>query len=135
MKDYKIKSFEDACTSEGVDPTKLPDVSMLPEDTGKWLINGYKLSVIIAAINREDNGGEKWEPDYSDPNQRKYYPWPWVKADKETPAGSGFSGFGCVGVYSIAAVGSRLCYRSYDAMEYGYRTFETELYKEYLLRI
>lgn len=132
MKDYKIKSFEDACASEGIDPALLPDVSMIPEGLGRWLIAGYKLAVIIAAVNREDNGGEKWEPSYID-GKPKYSPWPDIEADEDNPAGSGFSRFdyGYAGSYSH--VGSRLCFRSREACEYVFKTFENDLYKEHLL--
>ncbi len=131
MKDYKIKSFEDACASESIDPALLPDVSIIPEGLGRWLIAGYKLAVIIAAVNREDNGGEKWEPSYID-GKPKFSPWPDIEADEANPAGSGFSRFVCGYDYSGTDVGSRLCFRSREGCEYVFETFE-ELYKDLLL--
>jgi len=102
--DYRsIKSFEDACAKEGVDPTLLPDCSMILEEFREALINAYKLFVIFKAIN---NG---WVADFTNPNQVKYFPWMKVNS-----SGSGF-GF-AHSVYdfdrSSSHVGSRLC--TYD---------------------
>jgi hypothetical protein len=98
---YKtIKSFEDACKKENIDPEKLPDVSMIPTSFQKAIINCYKLYIIFKAIN---NG---WTPNWNDYNQYKYYPW-----FKVLSSGSGFAfsyshcGYG----YAHAGVGSRLC--------------------------
>ena len=63
-----IKSYEDACKKVGVDPQALPDVSMIPEEFRKAIINCYKLYIIFKAIN---NG---WIPDWRKYNQGKYYP-------------------------------------------------------------
>jgi hypothetical protein len=74
-----IKSFEDACKKEGIDPTKLPDVSMIPEEFRGAIIAVYRLFIIYKAIN---NG---WVADYTNNNQYKYYPW-----FKINSSGSGF---------------------------------------------
>ncbi len=79
-----IKSFEDACAKQNVDPTALPDVSMIPEDLRKPIIAAYKLMIIFLAIN---NG---WRPDWSDSDQYKYFPWYRVLS-----SGFGFSDSDC----------------------------------------
>lgn len=116
-----IKSFEDACAKESIDPEKLPDVSMIPEEFAKPIIAAYKLMVIFKAIN---NG---WKPDWSNYNQWKYYPWFGVLA-------SGF-GFSCSGYYydsTNADVGSRLCTDTSEKALYIAEQFEAE-YKDYFL--
>ena len=83
--DYKtIKSFEDACAKEGVDPTNLPGVSMIDKGMGKALIAAYKLFVIFKAIN------DGWTPNWNDSSEWKYFPLLEVAADKARPSGFGF---------------------------------------------
>lgn len=116
-----IKSFEDACAHLGVDPQKLPDVSMIPEDLRKPVIAAYKLMIVFRAIN---NG---WIPDWSNHNQYKYYPWLPVLS-----SGFGFSSTNYTCDFSHSTVGSRLCTDSYEKALYIAKQFETE-YKEYFL--
>lgn len=120
--DYKtIKSFEDACKKEGIDPEKLPDVSMIPEEFSKPIIAAYKLMVIYKAIN---NG---WRPDWGNDDQYKYYPWFGVLS---SGFGFGVSGYGYG--YAGTGVGSRLCTDSREKALYIAGQFEQE-YKEYFL--
>jgi len=108
--DYKtIKSFEDACKKENLDPTALPDVSMIPEEFREAIIAIYKLFIIFKAIN---NG---WAADFTNHSQWKYFPWLRVNS-----AGSGFalspSYYGYGGTYTT--VGSRLCTDSSEKAMY-----------------
>jgi len=122
--DFKtIKSFEDACKKENVDPALIPDVSMIPQEFQKAIVNMYKLYIIYKAVN---NG---WIADYDNGNQLKYYPWYRVGS-----SGSGFvfSDAGYYFVYSGTGVGSRLCTFSSEAALYIAKTFEQE-YKEIFL--
>jgi len=96
-----IKSFEDACTKENIDPTALPDVSMIPEEFAKPIVANYKLMIVFKAIN---NG---WRPDWSKTSQWKYFPWYRVLS-----SGFGFSNSGYNYVNTGASVGSRLCFES-----------------------
>jgi hypothetical protein len=116
-----IKSFEDASTKEGIDPTALPDVSMIPEDLRKPIINAYKLLIIFKAIN---NG---WRPDWSKSSQWKYYPWYEVLS-----SGFGFSYSVYSYDYTSTHVGSRLCTDTSEKALYIAKQFQEE-YKEYFL--
>ena len=66
--DFKtINSFEAACKKENLEPEKVPDVSMIPEEFRKAIIAVYKLFIIHKAIN---NG---WIPRMGDASQLKYW--------------------------------------------------------------
>jgi hypothetical protein len=116
-----IKSFEDACKKENIDPTILPDVSMIPEEFRKPIIAAYKLLVVYKAINDE------WIPDWNNHAQYKYYPWFGVLS-----SGFGFSDSVCDFASTYSHVGSRLCTDTAEKAMYIAEQFETE-YKEYFL--
>lgn len=116
-----IKTFEDACKNQNIEPTNLPDVSMIPEEMRKHVIAYYKLLVIYKAIN---NG---WKPDWSDWDQYKYFPWFEVLS-----SGFGFSGSDYAYSYTTADVGSRLCTDTSEKAKYIAQQFESE-YKDYFL--
>jgi hypothetical protein len=118
-----IKSFEDACAKTNVDPSKLPDVSLLPEGFQKPIVNAYKLMIIYLAIN---NG---WVPDWSDYNQYKYYPYFGV-----APSGAGFSGSDYGYAYTHACVGSRLCTDTSEKALYIGRQFGAEYEENFLYK-
>ena len=120
--DYKtIKTFEDACAKEGIDPTVLPDLSMIPEEFRKPLLAVYRLMIICKAINN------KWVPDWANSSQYKYFPWYWVLS-----SGFGFSHshYGYAG--TATAVSSRLCTDTSEKAMYIANQFEQE-YKDYFL--
>lgn len=120
--DYKtIKSFADACRKLNIDPEQLPDVSMIPEEFRKAIINAYKLMIIYKAIN------DGWTPDWSNSNQYKYYPWFGVLG-----SGVGFSYSIYYCAYASTDVGSRLCTDTSEKALYIAEQFGTE-YKEYFL--
>jgi hypothetical protein len=79
----KIKTFIQACKKLGLDASKLPDVSCLPDIHQKAIIAHYKLIIIAQALN------DGWQPNWNDSNQGKYYPWFEIKADTKSPGGSG----------------------------------------------
>ena len=116
-----IKTFEDACKKLNIDPSKLPDVSSVPEEFAKPIVAGYKLMVIYKAIN---NG---WEPDWSDWGQYKYYPWFEVLS-----SGVGFSNSNYHFVCTNTSVGSRLCTDTSEKATYAGKQFEN-IYKDYFL--
>ena len=116
--DYRtIQSFEDACKKVGVDPTALPDVSMIPEDLRESIVNMYKLYIIYKAIN---NG---WEPDWGNSKGLKCWPWFLVRS---SGSGFGFS-FTCYEYdYPGTGVGSRLCTDTVEKAKYIGKQFESE---------
>ena len=125
--DYKtIKSFEDACKKQNIDPTKLPDVSMIPEGMGKAILAVYRLFIIFQAIN---NG---WKPDWNNNKQWKYFPWLEVEANASLSSGFGFSDayYNCV--RTRATVGSHLCTDMSEKALYIGKQFQAE-YKEFFL--
>jgi len=117
--DYKtIKTFEDACSKLGIDPTiTLP----VPEEFKKPMVAVYKLIIIYKAIN---NG---WVPDWGNWDQYKYYPWYRVLS-----SGFGFSGSGYGYGDADAGVGSRLCTDTSEKAMYIAEQFKAE-YQDYFL--
>ena len=125
--DFKsIKSFEDACAKQGIDPLQLPDVTMLDPGMGKALIAEYKLFVIFKAIN------DGWVPNWNNDNEYKYFPWFDVAADEARPGGFGFSNSYYAYWDSYTYCGSRLCTDSSEKALYTARTFE-DLYIDFML--
>ncbi|WP_410221907.1 hypothetical protein [Pedobacter sp.] len=71
----RVKTYEDACKIFGIDPSKImltyPD--QLSVKDANSIVAFAKLQTIAKALN------EGWEPDWSNANQPKYYPWfKWV---------------------------------------------------------
>jgi hypothetical protein len=126
MKFKDIKTFEDACRERSVDPNALPDVSMLPERHRKSMVAYFKLCIIVEAIN------DGWEPDYSNTDQFKYFPYFAVEADTDRPSGFGFSDANYVSWGARTAVGSRLCFSTREMALYAAEQFK-DLYIDYLL--
>jgi hypothetical protein len=120
-----IKTFEDACKKENVDPEKLPDVSMIPESFQKAIVNCYKLFIIFKAINND------WVANWNDYYQNKYYPWFRVLS-----SGSGFdfsnSNFNYDHSRTGTLIGSRLCTDSSEKALYIGKQFGEE-YAEFFL--
>lgn len=116
-----IKSFEDACKKENIDANILPDLSMIPDEFRKAIINAYKLMVIFKAIN---NG---WQPDWNNSNQYKYYTWFGVLS-----SGFGLSNSGYYCDYTHTIVGSRLCTDTSEKALYIAEQFKKE-YQQYFL--
>ena len=109
-----IKTFEDACKALDIDP----DAVCCDVDTSDEV--AYKmLKVIVLAIN---NG---WKPDWSNTNQRKWYPW------FNLSSGFGFDASDYVYDYSITYVGSRLCFESEEKSDYAGKQF-LEIYRQFM---
>ena len=79
------------------------------------------LKMVTKAINGE------WTPDWSNPNQPKWYNYFGV-----LPCGSGFSDSSTINYYMITGVGSRLCFESQEKAEFARGHFE-DIYKQFLL--
>jgi hypothetical protein len=120
----KIKTFEDACVKENLDPnTVIPDFSLFPEKDRQAMIDHAKLIIINKAIN------EDWIPDWLNYNQTKYYPW----FEMGSSSGVGFSCDDYVDWSTSSNVGSRLCFESREKAIYAGKTF-IELYKSYFVK-
>lgn len=123
MNSQDIKSFEDACKARNIDPTVLPDVSLLSKEHGEYLVNMYKLAIIVEAINGD------WVADFGDHDQRKYFPWFYVEEGHVPGSASGFSYLGYAYAYARTRVGSRLCFSSSDSARHAGEQFR-ELYEK-----
>lgn len=121
----KIKSFEDACKHECIDPNNLPIVDMLPEKDRKSIIAYYKLTIVIRALN------EGWQPDWSNWDEWKYYNWFYIEEGVDV-CSSGFRYYGTYYTIASTSVGSRLCFKNKELAKYAAKQFK-ELYREYFL--
>lgn len=119
----KITTVEEAFKARGLNPEALPDVSGFPEYLQKYILNHFKLLIVIEAVN------EGWIPNWNDHNQTKYFPWFEVEANKENPSGVGFSDTFCAIWTSDSSVGSRLCLETREKALYVAEQF-SDLYKE-----
>ena len=116
--DYKsIKTFEDACERLGIDSDDVYNINVDTKDE----IAYKKLKVIYKAINNE------WVPDFTDSNQKKWYPYFRVLS-----SGLDFSSSSCLYDHALTLVGVRLCTYSENVAIYIGRTFTTE-YEDFLL--
>ncbi|CRH24903.1 Uncharacterised protein [Chlamydia trachomatis] len=116
----KVKSFEDACQLLGLKPD-VPKVSLLPEKYQKSIVAHYKLIIITEALN------EGWTADWSNWNERKYYPW------FEMSDSSGrFSFVSSNYRRSSSACSARLCLKTRDLANYIGESF-IDLYKDYFI--
>lgn len=115
----RIKTYEDACRE--LDIPLIPEhCKGMTEDEAAY----YSLKVIAKALN------EGWEPDWTNKDERKYYPW--FHVEDTNPAGLSYS----AAVHSVAststAIGSRLCFKTKALAEYAGTQF-ISLYEKYLL--
>lgn len=124
-----IKTFEDACKVEKIDPKKvIPDFFCYPEADRKSMEAHAKLIIIVRAANRLANDGKQWVPDFTNFDERKYEAW----FDLEDNGSSAFRPY-CYDVWGThSSVGSRLCFISREVCKYIANQF-IETYKEYFL--
>lgn len=101
----KIKTFEDAMEATG--RKQMPDFSFCPQDMRKHFEALFKMYVIVEALN------EGWIPDWSNYDERKFYPWFYM-----SPSSFAFhdSSFGHEG--AGAGSGSRLKLRTVGLAKY-----------------
>lgn len=127
----KIKTIEDACKALGTTMEQefpAEAVKLMTDDELAY----RELKLITKAINQSD--GTPWEPDWSNWDEYKYYPWMEVDTSDGNKAGSGFSahGFGCVYAYTV--VGSRLCFKSREMALYAGKQFESIYARFWLIK-
>lgn len=133
MNYQNIKTWEDACKVHNVDPTKLPEVSMLPAKFQKWLIATYKMGVITEAINTKEDG-KIWVPNWNDWNQYKYFPWFEIEATEDKPSGVGFSISDYGNWFTFTSVGSRLSFRNREQVYHVQEHFEDIFIEMFLIK-
>lgn len=127
MEYTEIKTFEDACKVERLNPKKvIPDFKAYPAADRKAMIVHAKLVIIARVLNKLANKGKAWKPDWNNGQLDKYYPW------FERGGSSGFRYDDCDGWRSASGVGSRLCFISREVGEYAGKQF-IKLYKDYFL--
>jgi hypothetical protein len=125
MKDKPIGTYKAACKVQGIDPNKFPDFSMFPVHLQKFFIAAIKLAVIFDTIRK------RWEPDWGNAQQEKYYNWFEIVPAK---TGSGF-------VFSItyatgtnATVGAAFAFETREQAEFAAKQPEIlRLYKDFML--
>jgi hypothetical protein len=117
-----IQKPEDAFKRLGMDPAVMPDLSKLPERFG-FLAVVFILAVICEAVN------DKWKADYSNHNQRKYFPWGLVSS-----VGLDFSHSYYYCGFAAAAVGFPLVLENPEKAKYVFEQFP-DLWKAWLLNV
>ncbi|MCZ8021192.1 MAG: hypothetical protein O9302_00235 [Cyclobacteriaceae bacterium] len=121
-----LKTFEDACSILGVEPSIIPAFDFYPEQDRKAMQAHAKLVIIARAANQITNKNKPWQPDWNNDEQGKYYPWFYMGGS----SGFRYRAYDLWGSYSD--VGSRLCFIDYDTAKYVGEQF-IDLYKEYFL--
>lgn len=124
-----IKTVEDACNLLGTTMEKEFPESVKSQFTDDELAF-RELKLIARALNQED--GTPWEPDWSNWDENKYYPWMRVDTSDGNVAGSGFSDYAYYCGGAVTGVGSRLCFKSSDLAMYAGRQF-SDIYKRFWL--
>ncbi len=116
----RIKTFEDAHRETGAPDT--PEFSEVPEDVREFLKAIYQAAVITKALVGD------WKADWSDGNQRKWFPWFRMSS-------GGFVFHDSYFAYSSAIAGhaSRLCFPTEEMAEYAGRQF-TDVYSRIILK-
>jgi hypothetical protein len=127
MKYTDVKTFEQACKVEKLDPKKvIPDFKAFPPKERKAMQSHAKLVIIARVLNRLANNGKPYKPDWNNGQWDKYNPW------FDMGGSSGFRFDGCARRGSGSGVGSRLCYISREVAEYAGKKF-IKLYKDYFV--
>lgn len=115
----RVKTFEDACEVEGLDPVALVKIWKSQGDTTDEIAY-KKLKIITKVLN------EGWVRNMFNTSEWKYYPY------LDLSSGSGFSFDRTFFWYASTYMGCRLCFKNRELAEYAGRTFINE-YKEFLL--
>ena len=91
----RVKTYADACAVLGIKET-LPDVGGLRPKDRPSVTAYYKLIVIAQALN------EGWEPDWTNKDQPKWFPWFYFDREKNKTAGFALA-FACLAPTSAYA--------------------------------
>ena len=121
----RVKTYADACAVLGIKET-LPDVGGLRPKDRPSVTAYYKLIVIAQALN------EGWEPDWTNEEQPKWFPWFYFDREKNKTAGFADAYTYYAPPYTYARFGSRLCFKTEALCAYAARQFEP-LYEAWIL--
>lgn len=124
------KAFKDQ--KDKIDLKKLPDLSILPDRMSRGMLALLKLQVITEAVNNDDPKIPEWKADYSDSNQRKWFPW--YVGGSADGSGSGFRFDYSVSCWSLTStrIGARLALKDEARSDFMNKHY-SDLYKELLL--
>ncbi len=114
----RIKTVDDLLKADGI---SLEDFNNSCEDLERDERAYLLLKLLVRILN------EGWTPNWNDSSEYKYEPW-FNMSDGSSASGFSFYDFDRWRANSI--VGSRLCFKSSDAVEYITKQF-IELYREY----
>lgn len=121
----RVKTYADACAVLGIKET-LPDVGGLRPKDRPSVTACYKLIVIAQALN------EGWEPDWTDEDQEKWFPWFYFDREKNKTAGFALANTVNAPTITNANIGSRLCFKTEALCAYAASQFEP-LYEAWIL--
>lgn len=121
----RVKTYADACAVLGIKET-LPDVGGLRPKDRPSVTAYYKLIVIAQALN------EGWEPDWTNEDQEKWFPWFYFDREKNKTAGFADASTSLAPASTFANLGSRLCFKTEALCAYAARQFEP-LYEAWIL--
>ena len=101
----QIKTVEAAFSYTNRDLAVMEAFKSLPENDRAHFEADYKLKVAIEALNKEDNNGEAWKPNFDGNNEQREL-WVWIK---NNPDGVSFvvDDTNSFWTYTNANVGSR----------------------------
>lgn len=115
----KIASYEDACRVLNIQPINEEVFNIFPKEDQRSMLAYHKLTVITRALN---NG---WKPNWDDQNEWKYYP-----LFRYVNAGLSYAITYNAATYTIAMLGSRLCFPTSALAKYAAEHF-ADLYRDY----
>lgn len=120
----RVKTFEDAASIVGISDNLKTFLEYNGNDSIMLGAQAMaKLSIIAKALN------EGWEPDWTNDNEYKYYPW-----FNNHKAGFGFSSDGTAYWSARTYCGSRLCFNTRELAVYAGQQFLKE-YNQFLTLI
>lgn len=105
-------NFEEACSITGDNPNDVNFSTGTPDEIA------YKiLKVATRAINREDNDGKDWVPDWQDSDEQKWQAWWDLEKDKNNPSGFRFDASCYVGTFTVTP--ARLCCKTEAGLKHS----------------
>lgn len=122
----KIKTVAAAFKYLGIPKGFVPDVSMWPESMQAHKIIEFNLQMVILAIN------ERWEADWTDTSEYKYYIWWRIISKINGASGRGLAIVAVVCGTSGAGVGPRHVYKDRKRAEHAAKYF-VPLHEKFIL--